>query len=137
MKRSDKDIIKEFIELTGSEKAPSGFSRKVMSRIELEKDNTYINPISRTFILIVILTFTGLVILALTLPRDIEYPWMKSVIENISGFLTRIPDSIQIPGISIIARYLFYISAGIIVFTLIDRFLAKFLIPGKRYIGQE
>ncbi len=135
MKKSEKDIIIEWIEYTGTESAPAGFSEKVMSRIELEKDYTYINPISRTFILIAILAFTGLVILALTLPRASEYTWLKSIIENISGFLTRIPDSIQIPGISIIARYLFYISAGIIVFTLIDRFLAKFLIPGKRYTG--
>lgn len=133
MKKSEKDIIKEWIEYTGTESAPAGFSEKVMSHIELENEFSFINPIKKTFILIAILVFTGLVILTFTLPSVNEYTWLQNVIENISGFFSELPSSISIPAISNIARYLFYFSAGTIVFIIIDRILAKYIFSGNLY----
>ena len=136
MKKYDEDIIKQWIEYTGPETAPEGFSNKVMSRIETENVYIYTNPINKKFILFTLLIFTVLIIIALTLPSAGEYSWIKSIIEKISGFLPEIPDTLSLHNMLIIARYIFYISGGIIAFILTDRFLAKFLAPGKEYSGQ-
>ena len=131
MKKSDVDIIKQWIEYTGAESAPEGFSKKVMSRIELEKAYLYANPINKRFVLGTVLVFTTLIILALTLPSAREYYRINIVIGKLSGLFSEIPDSFSIPGIMIFARYIFYVSGGIIVFVLMDRFLSKFLVPQK------
>ncbi|MBN1388032.1 MAG: hypothetical protein JW965_06260 [Bacteroidales bacterium] len=133
MKKSDVDIIKQWIEYTGTESAPEGFSKKVMSRIELERAYTYANPINKKFVIGTILVFTALIILAITVPSAGEYHWIKSVIEKIAGFVPEIPDSLSIPDILPVARYIFFVSIGIISFIMIDRLLAKFLIQRKRY----
>jgi len=135
MKKSDVDIIKQWIEYTGDESAPEGFSKKVMSRIELERAYTYTNPINKKFVLGTILVFTALIILALTLPSAGEYSLIKSIIERISGFINDMSETFSFPGIMIAARYFFYVSGAIIVFVLIDRFLAKFVVSGKEYTG--
>ncbi len=133
MKKSDVDIIKQWIEYTGAESAPEGFSKKVMSRIELERTHTYTNPINKKFVLGTILVFTALIILAFTLPSAGEYFWIKRVIDKISGLLPEIHDSYSIHNLLNVSRYIFYVSGGLIVFVLMDRFLAKFLTHGKEY----
>ncbi len=131
MKKSDVDIIKQWIEHTGSESAPEDFSKKVMSRVRFERAYSVTNPINKKFILVAILVFTVLIILALTLPSASEYSWIKSIIERISGFLPEMSETFSFPSILIVARYIFYCSGGIIVFVLIDRFFARFIVSGK------
>ena len=136
MKKSENDIIKEFVDLTGPEEAPSGFTGNLMSRIKMEKEYTYVNPIKRKFVIVVALIFTGLIILTSTLPSASEYSWMTIMMDKISGFGTGMHEYFSSQKILYLSSYVFYISAGIIVFVLFDRFLARFLIQGKESPGR-
>jgi|GEM_PF-5047489 len=125
MNKSEKDKIKEWVEYTGSESAPAGFTKKVMSQIEKENTFLYINPIKKSFIYTVILVFIGLSLLTFTLPSVSEYPWFQDILKHISGFLTDFKVSISIPGLPVILSYLVYFSGGLSVFIVFDRLLAN------------
>jgi len=131
MKKSEIDIIKEWVEHTGTESAPDGFRQKVMSQIEIESTFAYVNPIKNGFIYVFIIVFFGLVFLALTLPSASEYPLIQNLIVRTSGLLAEFKASVPFPNLQVILRYLGYLAAGTSIFIVIDRILANHFSAGQ------
>lgn len=138
MKRYENDIIREIVEATGHEKAPDSFSEKVMSRIHQEKEYAYSNPINRNFIVAMLIVFTVLIVLAITMKSSSwHFTWLDSMTEEISGFTAGLSDFISHNNLLSTARYSLYAVGGLLLLMLFDRFLAGLLIQGKEYTDRS
>ncbi len=123
MNKSDlnnNDILKDWVEATGKDKAPVGFTQNVMSQVNVEpvySSTFYKNPVSITFKVGAVLFVTIIVVLSFFVPDS-----QSSIIPGLNfDFLSKInPANLSIPKIDFPSipyiNYLLY--ASIVVFLL-------------------
>jgi hypothetical protein len=124
---SGKDILREWIDKTGKDTAPSGFTEKIMARIEVEitPAQVYKNPISITFRLGALSVLSLLIILSVFSAGSSELAWFDTISEKISQLNISIPQLTEFGSLMSNFSFLIYISIGIFMVVLFDRVLSR------------
>lgn len=130
------DLLRQYLNPEGIEKAPDGFTSKVMTHIHLEpiplKSNRIFQNIGLVPILSAVITLT-LIAAALSMPGSesgtLALP-VVNLIENINFSLPEI-NLTYISGLEL-PPLLYYVIAGLMILTLSDRALAVFFFRGKQ-----
>ena len=133
MKKSDlnnNDMLKDWVEATGKDKAPVGFTQNVMSQINVEpvyNSTFYKSPVSITFKAGAFLFVIIIVVLAFFVPDS-----QSSIIPSLNfDFLNKInPGNLSLPKIDIPSipyiNYLLYASVVVLLLAAFDGALSRF-----------
>jgi len=122
-------MLEEIIRSTGVEKAPAGFTRNVMSRVEVEPiyhSPIYSNPMSRLFRVGSLVVFISLIIAAIFSSGPVNSQFMAPLSEWL-GNLTNIPEMLPLPDISMPEnlRSLPYIVSAVLLLLFLDSLLNR------------
>ena len=123
----EKDILREWIEITGKDNAPPGFTEKIMTRIALQKATSkiYTSPVSLTFKLGFIAVLTLLIVLAIVSSTQGELSFFDTVAERLGMFSLRLPDMPSLDKVIDNFSIILYIAAGIFLLIIFDRILNR------------
>lgn len=144
MKKSDlsnNDMLKDWVEATGKDKAPVGFTQNVMSQVNVEpvyNSTFYKSPVSITFKTGALLFVIIIVVLAFFVPDS-----QSSIIPGLNfDFLNKInPGNLSLPKIDIPSipyiNYLLYASVVIFVLAGFDGVLSRLFTGTKKEKAQQ
>ncbi|MCD4770566.1 MAG: hypothetical protein K8R35_10425 [Bacteroidales bacterium] len=139
MKKSDlsnNDMLKDWVEATGKDKAPVGFTQNVMSQVNVEpvyNSTFYKSPVSTTFKTGALLFVIIIVVLAFFVPDS-----QSSIIPGLNfDFLNKInPGNLSLPKIDIPSipyiNYLLYASVVVLLLAAFDGALSRFFTGTKK-----
>lgn len=143
MRKSDlnnNDMLKDWVEATGKDKAPVGFTQNVMSQVNVEPVNSkfYKNPVSVTFKAGAFLFAAIIVVLSFFIPDS-----QSSIIPGLNfDFLSKInPANLSIPKIDFPSipyiNYLLYASIVVFLLAISDRVLNSLFTVTKKNKAQQ
>ena len=144
MKKSDlynSDNIRDWVEVTGKDRAPDGFTQNVMSQINVEpvySSTFYSNPISKTFKIGALIFVSVIVVLTITMPDS-----QSSILPNLNfDFLHKFfTNNISFPEIDISSiPYINYLSYAFVIGGLLvalDRGLSWLFTDIKKEKAQQ
>jgi hypothetical protein len=116
--KSYRDILDEYVKSAGIEKAPEGFTQKVMHNIYLEK-NAYKPVAKKSYVPFITVAVAGALISASML-IPVKTP------EIINKFLTVEKINLKFPDLNeliVLPKIILYVVAGVVILTCFDTFL--------------
>ncbi len=144
MKKSDlnnSDMLRDWVDATGKDKAPVGFTQNVMSQVAVEpvySKSSYRSPVSTTFKIGTSLFVSVIVILAFVLPDS-----QSTIIPDLNlDFLNIIdPGKISLPSLNLppiqYLNYMLYASAGIFLLIGFDVILNIYFTETEKKKAQQ